>query len=254
MLLAEANSQEGDLKEGLESYTNSRYSGKEYFKDDYLLKTEVQQKMRKLASEVTLQRNSRLFIEANVYTSSPKIKIADYVLETYIKSSSDGEKKDECQEINVLDVANYFLYRIDREVGDTISPLKLQKLVYYAQAWSLALKDKSIFAEEIEAWVHGPVVYEVWNTFKKYKHNAIPEPEQTLPEFTDEQQEILDEVWDVYGELSARRLEDLTHAELPWRIARQGLDSGEKSRSVIEWEDMKSYYASLLGEKDEKVK
>lgn len=148
--------------------------------------------------------------------------------------------------INALDIANYFLHKVDREAGDTISPLKLQKLVYYAQAWNLVLKDSPLFSEAIQAWVHGPAIYEVWDAYKQYKYSAIPEPQEPLPEFTDDQLDVLNEVWDAYGGLSAKQLETLTHSELPWVKARQGLDPGEKSRSQISLDDMKAYYSSLM--------
>ncbi|MBW4662192.1 MAG: DUF4065 domain-containing protein [Drouetiella hepatica Uher 2000/2452] len=150
--------------------------------------------------------------------------------------------------INALDIALYFLHCVDRDAGDTISPLKLQKLVYYAQAWSLALRSQPLFPEQIQAWVHGPVVYEVWDAYKKYKYGTIPEPDGGLPEFAEDQVEILDEVWNTYGELSAKRLEQLTHSEMPWINARQGLDPGERSQNIITQEDMRFYYSSLMVE------
>lgn len=145
-----------------------------------------------------------------------------------------------------LDVAMYFLCRVDRDAGDTMSALKLQKLVYYAQAWSLVLRDKPLFSENIEAWPHGPVVYDVWNNYREYKHTAIPEPEVCDLNFSEDEIEVLEEVWNTYGELSARQLENLTHSEQPWQEAREGLDPGEKSREVISCETMKSYYEQYL--------
>ncbi|MBD2181756.1 DUF4065 domain-containing protein [Planktothrix sp. FACHB-1355] len=149
---------------------------------------------------------------------------------------------------SALDIARYFLYRVDRDAGDTISPLKLQKLVYYAQAWSLVLRDKPIFQEDIQAWVHGPAVYEVWDAYKDFRHGAIPEPQEELPEFEEDELEVLEEVWTAYGELSAKRLEDLTHSEAPWINARKGLEPAKKSSNVISHEDMKAYYTSFLEE------
>lgn len=149
---------------------------------------------------------------------------------------------------DALDVAKYFLCRVDREAGDTISPLKLQKLVYYAQAWSLVLRDEPLFQQNIQAWPHGPVVYDVWNTYKEYKHTAIPQPDACELDFTDDELEVLEEVWNTYGELSARQLVHLTHSEQPWIEARQGLDPEEKSQEVILHETMKSYYEKYVVE------
>jgi len=147
---------------------------------------------------------------------------------------------------NALDVAKYFLCRVDRDAGDTISALKLQKLVYYAQAWSLVLRNKPLFREDLQAWPHGPVVYEVWDYYKAYKHTDIPAPKQCKLNFSDTEQEVLEEVWNAYGELSARQLEKLTHSEEPWIEARKGLDPSAKSQEVISHETMKSYYEKYL--------
>jgi uncharacterized phage-associated protein len=78
---------------------------------------------------------------------------------------------------SALDVARYFLCRVDREAGDTISPLKLQKLVYYAQAWSLVFRSQPLFDQDIEAWVSGPIVRDVWQEYKAYKYSDIPAPD-----------------------------------------------------------------------------
>ncbi len=130
----------------------------------------------------------------------------------------------------------------------SISALKLQKLVYHAQAWSLVLRDRPLFQQNIEAWPHGPVVYDVWNAYREYKNTAIPEPEVCEFEFTDDELEVLEEVWNAYGELSARQLEHLTHSEQPWVEARKRLDPGEKSQEVILHETMKSYYQKYVVE------
>ncbi len=144
------------------------------------------------------------------------------------------------------DVACYFLCRVDRDAGDTISLLKLQKLVYYAQAWSLVLRKKPLFYQEIEAWVSGPVVRDVWNEYQVYQYGDIPVSHHCDIEFEEDELEVLEEVWNTYGELSARHLQNLTHSELPWRNAREGLEPAEKSKNVISLDDMQSYYGACL--------
>jgi uncharacterized phage-associated protein len=145
---------------------------------------------------------------------------------------------------SALEIANYFLYRVDREAGDMISPKKLQKLVYYAQVWSMVLRNKPLFAQTIEAWIHGPVVREVWEVHKEYKFNAIPQPETPLPAFESDEIEVLEYVWNRYGELSAHQLEKLTHAENPWLNARVGLAPDQRSSNPVSLEDMKAYHAA----------
>ena len=147
---------------------------------------------------------------------------------------------------NALDIARYFLCRVDREAGDTISPLKLQKLVYYAQAWSLVLRNQPLFEQDIEAWVSGPIVREVWDEYQAYKYRDIPAPGTLESTFNADELEVLEEVWDAYGDLSAKRLQDLIHSETPWLNARQSLEPAQKSTHTISHADMKSYYANFV--------
>ena len=76
------------------------------------------------------------------------------------------------------DVANYFLALVDEDAGDTISNMKLQKLVYYAQGFYLALYGKPLFPERIEAWDQGPVIPELYRRFEKFGAKAIEKPEE----------------------------------------------------------------------------
>lgn len=143
-----------------------------------------------------------------------------------------------------LDIALYFLHRVDREAGDTISALKLQKLVYYAQVWSMVLRNQPIFPDPIEAWKHGPVVRPVWEHYQTYRREAIPQPEAPLPDFDPSELEVLEIVRNRYGELSAHKLRNLTHAEPPWQIARQGLPDDARCSTALSLEDMKAYHVS----------
>lgn len=72
------------------------------------------------------------------------------------------------------DVAKWFLSRVDRDSGDSITHLKLQKLVYYAQAWNLAHFGEPLFDEELKAWTHGPVAPSVWHEYKDSRWDALP--------------------------------------------------------------------------------
>lgn len=116
------------------------------------------------------------------------------------------------------DVAKYFLSFSDEETGDLISNLKLQKLIYYAQGFHLALFNSPLFDEPIEAWQHGPVVPDVYHAYKEYGGQGIPTPTGSdFSCFTDEQKDVLDEVYAVYGQFSAWKLRNMTHEEAPWR-------------------------------------
>jgi uncharacterized phage-associated protein len=100
--------------------------------------------------------------------------------------------------VSVHDVADYFIIKVDREAGDDITHLKLQKLVYYAQAWYLAMQARPLFDNAIEAWAHGPVCREVYGRFRHYSWNPIPAAaafsrEEELDEGL---KDFLDEVWE----------------------------------------------------------
>ena len=126
-------------------------------------------------------------------------------------------------QIPTIDIANWFLGKVDREAGDLITHLKLQKLVYYAQAWALVLLEQPLFSEDFEAWAHGPVLPSVYQKFSHYKGIPIPMPEDTPTFNSDDVDWVLSETFRVYGYLTAKYLEELTHREEPWLEARGDL-------------------------------
>lgn len=146
-----------------------------------------------------------------------------------------------------LEIADWFRGAVDRPAGDSVTHLKLQKLVYYAQAWSLALLGRPLFSEDLRAWAHGPVALSVWDEFKEHGWEALPAPDE-MPRFDEETTELLRDVLRSYGEHSAKKLEDLTHAEEPWLRARGGLPPEAKSNAVIPKEHMKRFYGKLYEE------
>jgi uncharacterized phage-associated protein len=143
-----------------------------------------------------------------------------------------------------LRVADYFV-RAALDRGDGITNLKLQKLLYYAQAWFLAFYDRPVFPEPIEAWVHGPVVAVVFRRFKDYRWNPIAAPagRERVAIGVDAH---LNEVLRVYGSFSATELERMTHFEGPWRAARGGIPDHLPSRAEIPHKLMRDYYRKRL--------
>ena len=138
----------------------------------------------------------------------------------------------------VFDVADWFLSK------EKMTHKKLQKLCYYAQAWSYAIQPEPISDAKFEAWVHGPVCYELYQKYKEYGFSFIPQCEK--PDvFSDDEEAFLGDVWDTYGEYSATSLEVHTHNEPPWQIARIGYAPDEQSRVEILPENMKNYYLSI---------
>jgi len=143
-----------------------------------------------------------------------------------------------------LDIANWFLCHTDRDSGESLTHLKLQKLVYYAQAWSLTIFNDQLFEEDFQAWTHGPVAYSLFNKFKNYGWDAIPIIEESI-DFPDHIEKLLQEVLDVYGKYGAKYLENLTHQEPPWNIARGDIPIEAASNAIISKKSMKEYYSTL---------
>lgn len=143
--------------------------------------------------------------------------------------------------------AAYYIIRFCHEHGDAISNLKLQKLLYYAQAWHLALYNRPLFGDRIEAWVHGPVVPSVYVEFKQWSWQPISVEITECP-LSGEVKAHMDDVMEAYGGLTAVQLERLTHSEDPWRIARGSLAPDAASHNEIRHEDMRSYYKKRLSD------
>lgn len=125
---------------------------------------------------------------------------------------------------DIFDVANYFRWRVDYDAGDNITQLKLQKLCYYAQAWHVAFTGERMLNEEFEAWDHGPANRELYTYYRPRLERGwdpidpgdIKETFDPTANFSMDELESLQEVWDTYGHLGAKRLEELTHQERPW--------------------------------------
>jgi uncharacterized phage-associated protein len=151
---------------------------------------------------------------------------------------------------SALDVAAWFLNEIDRKAGDSLTNLKLQKLVYYAQAWSVALLNRPLFDEAVEAWAHGPVVESVYQEYKEFGFGVLPRSRRR-PRFAPQELTILEDVLAVYGEHSAKFLENLTHEEEPWRAAWGDRAPTSRSRHRIPVSGMRRYYRRLYESRDE---
>lgn len=153
--------------------------------------------------------------------------------------------------MRIWDAADYFISKVDTDAGENITHLKLQKLLYYAQAWHLALYDEPLFDNEFQAWVHGPVCPEVFQKYRGCSYKPLPYPEDFDAETIDQDhREFLDQIWDLYGRYDAKFLERLTHQELPWRETRKGIPDGMGSNRTIKNSLMRDYYRSLLEDEE----
>jgi len=142
-------------------------------------------------------------------------------------------------------VADYFVRVVDEDSGDSMSNLRLQKILYYAQAWYLANFGGPLFADDFEAWMYGPVIPSLYRKYRDYGNGPIPRSRREL-DLDDRTRELLDEVWDVYGIYSPTQLMNLTHREGPWIEARGDIDPGAPCKCVISKEAMRDYYAAKL--------
>ena len=139
-----------------------------------------------------------------------------------------------------LDVAAYILAK-----KGPMTTIKLQKLVYYAQAWSLVWDEAPLFADRIEAWASGPVAPVLYAAHKgKFKVSRIPGGDaRKLKAF---QRKSIDAVLKYYAHRSTQWLVDLSHKEAPWRNARQGLAPGQRGNKEIPLTSMMEYYSAIL--------
>lgn len=140
---------------------------------------------------------------------------------------------------NVFDAAEYIL-----EKQGSMTTMKLQKLVYYCQAWSLVWDEKPLFAEQIQAWASGPVVPELYNVHRgKFEIDSLSVGNKD--ELEKCEKETIDSVLSHYGGKEAQWLSDLSHLEKPWKQARKGKKPGENSTREINHAAMVEYYSSL---------
>lgn len=140
---------------------------------------------------------------------------------------------------SIYDVANWFLKK-----GD-MTQKKLQKLCYYTQAWCYALKNYRFADSDFQAWVHGPVSPALYERFRDFGYETIKVSLLQEPFFDEEDQKLLNDVWDTYGDKTGNALEALSHKEEPWIEARRGYRDDERCDVVISPESMKKYYSSI---------
>lgn len=138
------------------------------------------------------------------------------------------------------DVATFIL----AQVGPT-SAMKLQKLVYYSQAWHAAWSDAQLFPERIEAWAHGPVVPALYQKHRGEFIVNVAMFDGDADALTADEKDSIEQVIKAYGDKSSQWLSDLTHMEAPWRCARVGVSDGDRCNKEITLESMSEYYSSL---------
>jgi len=146
------------------------------------------------------------------------------------------------QEYSAFDIARWFLSQ------EKMTPKKLQKLCYYAYAWGLVFFNESaenienrLFTNRIEAWVHGPVIPEVYHEYSEYGYEEIEQADFD-GEFSPDVLDLLNQVWQIYGGYDGNQLESITHQEGPWITARRGYGPLDRCNNVISDRDMMTCY------------
>ncbi|NJN22715.1 MAG: SocA family protein [Leptolyngbya sp. RL_3_1] len=147
--------------------------------------------------------------------------------------------------LSCFDIADYFVC-LANETGSFVSNLKLQKLVYYAQAWHLALYQQPLFPEDFQAWVHGPVIPSLYQKYKSFGWQPIIE--DAIAQLPEEVVQFLDEVAQEYFACDAYELEYMTHMEDPWILARGDLLSDAPSSTIIDKDWIQEYYGARVQE------
>lgn len=157
----------------------------------------------------------------------------------------------------VQKIAEYILaYSFKNKITD-VSNKKLQKLLYYVYSWVLVYKDKKLFNEPIEAWLHGPVVPCVYQEYKHFGFKNIECTKQDVKlNVTDDIKLLIDAVLEQYSKYDADYLEYLSHTETPWIKARKNQTAEDDiiQCSIIADEDIKEYYKEAMKREKEKEK
>lgn len=147
----------------------------------------------------------------------------------------------------IEDVINFYLSKSE------MSPKKLQKILYYAYSWHLTLMNENkdelsnrLFGERFEAWVHGPVIREVYDMYRGNGYQSIKRYTKKPPSFDEDTNDILNQVWEVYGEYNGNQLESISHQESPWINARDGCQPLDRCDVEISDEDIFECYVQRI--------
>ncbi len=174
-------------------------------------------------------------------------KIGDTAYRKAISAAKEMEPLLALSEKMLLSISYIF------KIAEEVTPLALQKMLYFAQGIHMALSGIEFFREECEAWAHGPVFKDVYDIFKNFKYNPIDDIrfamfQNRFHELPDDEKRIIDLVVETFGMYSGKVLERITHEETPWKNARVNCLPGESSNEVISKESIKKYFSGVSRE------
>ena len=183
--------------------------------------------------------SSPAFMKEKLYENKDKIASA-----AYNKSMNAAIQLENLFSVSdkMLRVISYVFERLEE-----VTPLMLQKLLYFIQGVSYALNGKPMFSENCQAWVHGPVYPEVYEMFRDFKYNPIEDARFAIfdgnkDELTEDERIVVDLVVNTFGEYGGKVLERITHSEKPWKNARKGYGENIPSNELLSMESIKSYF------------
>jgi uncharacterized phage-associated protein len=149
--------------------------------------------------------------------------------------------------LDANDVADWFINVIDRQAGEVITTLEVQRLVFFAQAWHLANTGRPLFADDFEAWSTGPVAPNVFERFRDFTYSTVPAMEQAR-EVKGQKLDLLLQVQDEYGCYRGRKLDELSREPGgPWEKARGGISEVAACDAVIAKDAIRKFYGAKIG-------
>lgn len=192
-----------------------------------------------------LESPNYMIEQLNMY----KDKIGDVA---YKKSMKAAEELKELFVVSnkMLLTISYIFERVQE-----ITPLALQKILYYIQGIYMVCFGKPLYEEDCQAWVHGPAYETVYNMFRTFKYHTIEDRrfaifKNRFHELDMDEKRIIDLVIDTFGMYSGKILELITHAEEPWKKAREGYLPTEASKEIISKESIREYFENVSKEFD----
>lgn len=140
---------------------------------------------------------------------------------------------------SVQNVADWFLNQ------DTMTHKKLEKLIYLAYSYTLVILNQKLFDDEFYAYVHGPIVKAIYNQYQDYGLSEIGKI-NIKPKFDADTEDVLEQVWQVYGKYDGLELESIVRQTTPWQKARQGISNLDGRDYKISQQDITNYFSTKI--------
>lgn len=190
--------------------------------------------------ELFTPRNMKRLVELNGG------KLTD-VAKRRVLANLDDQMSANSFDNKVIYIAKYFQTKIDSDFGKVITQLKLQKLLYFAQAWYLAFNKKALFDDVFQAWAYGPVLSDVYTSYRTYGKECLPKESLShIKNISMDETSFLDDIWNAYGIFDAGYLVDISHKDKPWIDVRGSRNKFERCSDSISTNEIKDYYSEII--------